>query len=133
MLRLATSGKRIRGKRQLPVAYLLAGRPPFSARSMGAMLMAHQSQEAKPLNLVRPEVPKELAAVVRKMMAKSPSKRYQTPLEVVEALAPFIKQGATPKSSPELSVGAVEAKSAVKTAAPADPPPVAEREQTSRN
>jgi formylglycine-generating enzyme required for sulfatase activity len=86
--------------------------------------MAHQSQEARPLNLVRPEVPEELAALVRKMMAKSPAKRYQTPLEVVQALGLFVKQGAAPKSSPELSMGAVEAKPAVKKPAHVEPPPV---------
>jgi serine/threonine protein kinase len=108
--------------------YLLAGRPPFSGTSLSAVLMAHQMQEARPLNLVRPEVPEELAAVVRKMMAKSPAKRYQTPLEVVQALAPFVRQGATPKASPELSSGATEAKSAVKKAASIAPPlpPMAE-------
>jgi serine/threonine protein kinase/HEAT repeat protein len=93
--------------------YLLSGRPPFSANNLAAMALAHQTHEAKPLNLVRPQVPEELAAVVRKMMAKSPTKRYQAPLDVVQALAPFVKQGATPKASPELSSGTVEAKPAV--------------------
>jgi formylglycine-generating enzyme required for sulfatase activity/serine/threonine protein kinase len=110
--------------------FLLAGRPPFSASSLGAILMAHQTEEAKPLNLVRPEVPEELAALVRKMMAKSPAKRYQTPLEVVQALGLFVKQatGAASASrafpSPELSVGAAEPKPAVKKVARVDPPPV---------
>jgi formylglycine-generating enzyme required for sulfatase activity/serine/threonine protein kinase len=104
--------------------YLLSGRPPFSGSSLAAVLMAHQMEGAKPLNLVRPEVSEELAAVVRKMMAKSPAKRYQTPLEVVQALAPFVKQGTTPKSSPELSSGEVEAKAAVKKAERTNPPPV---------
>jgi serine/threonine protein kinase len=103
--------------------YLLSGAPPFKGRSLYEVLQAHHTIEARPLNLVRPEVPEELAAVVRKMMAKSPAKRYQTPLEVVQALAPFVKQGTTPKSSPELSSGVVEAKSAVKKAARVDPPP----------
>src|SRR6516162_5105518 len=102
--------------------YLLSGRPPFSASSLGAILMAHQMEEAKPLNIVRPEVPEELAAVVRKMMAKSTDKRYQTPLEVVQVLAPFVKQGAIPKASPELSLGA-EPKPAVKKVVRVDPPP----------
>jgi hypothetical protein len=110
--------------------FLLAGRPPFSASSLGAILMAHQTEEAKPLNIVRPEVPEELAAVVRKMMAKSPAKRYQTPLEVVQALGLFVKQasGAAPASrvppSPELSVGAVEANPAVKKLPRVNPPSV---------
>jgi serine/threonine protein kinase len=103
--------------------YLLSGHPPFSAASLGAVLLAHQMQEAKPLNLVRPEVPEELAAVVRRMMAKSPAKRYQTPLEVVQALAPFVKQGATAKPSSELSAGTSQAKPAVQVASSPAPPP----------
>jgi serine/threonine protein kinase/CubicO group peptidase (beta-lactamase class C family) len=111
--------------------YLLAGRPPFSGSSLSAILLAHQMEEARPLNLVRPEVAEELAAVVRKMMAKTPGKRYQTPLEVVQALAPFVKQGATPKPSPEPSLGAakaavatpVKAESAAPAITPAKQPP----------
>ncbi len=37
------------------------------------VLQAHRSTEAQPLNLVRPEVPAELAEVVAKMMAKKPA------------------------------------------------------------
>ncbi len=48
--------------------------------------------EATPLNLVRPGGARELAAVVAKMMAKDPARRYQTPGEVAEALKPFFKQ-----------------------------------------
>jgi len=59
--------------------YLLTGTPPFRGKSLSAVLLAHQSTEATPLNVVRPEVPAELAAVVRKMMAKKPAQRYQTP------------------------------------------------------
>ncbi|HEY7326127.1 MAG TPA: family 16 glycoside hydrolase [Gemmataceae bacterium] len=98
--------------------YLLAGRPPFSANSLGAILLAHQMQEAEALNLVRPEVPEELAAVVRKMMAKSPANRYQKPLEVVQALSPFVKQAAASKASSETQ----EAKPAVKTTVTVDSP-----------
>ncbi|HEY7329150.1 MAG TPA: family 16 glycoside hydrolase [Gemmataceae bacterium] len=104
--------------------YLLAGRPPFGGASLGAILLAHQMQEAKSLNLVRPEVPEELAAVVRKMMAKSPAQRYQTPLEVVQALGSFVKQATTSKASPELGSSAVEAKSSVKLAPPVAPPQI---------
>ena len=55
------------------------------------MYQAHISQEADPLNLVRTEVPSELASLVAKMMAKNPDRRFQTPGEVAEALAPFYK------------------------------------------
>jgi serine/threonine protein kinase len=118
--------------------YLLTGAPPFKGRSLYEVLQAHHSMEARPLNLVRPEVPEELAAVVRKMMAKEPAKRYQTPAEVAQALSVFIKpgaKGAAPKSSPELSMGpdakparpiALSAETAQqKATVPAPPPPVA--------
>jgi serine/threonine protein kinase len=52
--------------------FLLTGNPPFKGRSLYEVLQAHQALEARPLNLARPEVPEELAAVVRKMMAKDP-------------------------------------------------------------
>jgi len=86
--------------------YLLTGAPPFRGKSLYEILQAHQSMEARPLNLARPEVPIELATVVRKMMAKDAAKRYQTPIEVAQALAPFIKQeakGTPAESSRELS------------------------------
>jgi serine/threonine protein kinase len=71
--------------------FLLSGGPPYAGDSYASIVLAHQSIEATPLNLVRPEVPMALAAVVAKMMAKDPSRRYQTPEEVAEALKPFLK------------------------------------------
>ena len=72
---------------------LLSGGPPFQESSLYGILEAHQKREARLLNLVRPEVPAELAAVVAKMMAKNPQNRYQTPQEVARALVPFFKPG----------------------------------------
>jgi serine/threonine protein kinase len=71
--------------------YLLSGSAPFRGSSLYEILQAHHSSEAKSLNLVRPEVPSELAAIVAKMMAKVPARRYQTPGEVARALKPFFK------------------------------------------
>ena len=69
--------------------YLLTGGPPFPGHDLYDILQAHQSMDAKPLNFVRPEVPAELAALVAKMMAKDPRRRFQTPAEVAQALTPF--------------------------------------------
>jgi serine/threonine protein kinase len=43
---------------------LLTGGPPFRATTLDDVLQAHHSMDAKPLNIVRPEVPAELAALV---------------------------------------------------------------------
>ncbi len=71
--------------------YLLTGGPPFGGDSLWDVYQAHFSMDASPLNLVRPEVPVELAALVAKMMAKDPTKRFQTPGDVAQALVPFFK------------------------------------------
>jgi serine/threonine protein kinase len=95
--------------------YLLTGGPPFHGTSLYDILRAHHSMDAKPLNLARPEVPVELAALVAKMMAKGPERRFQEPKEVAQALTPFFKKGsvASTGSKPELSlVGRPEATSA---------------------
>jgi serine/threonine protein kinase len=107
--------------------HLLAGAPPFTGKSLYEKFQAHHTLEAQPLNLVRPEVPVELAAVVRKMMAKDPARRYQTPKEVAKALKPFI--GHEAKGAPsELSLEAAETKApkSVKTdpVVPVAAPPV---------
>jgi serine/threonine protein kinase len=72
--------------------YLLSGRPPFPAAKLHDVLLSHQSTDARLLNLLRPEIPTELAAVVAKMMAKEADRRYQTPSDVAKALVPFFAQ-----------------------------------------
>jgi formylglycine-generating enzyme required for sulfatase activity/serine/threonine protein kinase len=84
--------------------YLLSGRPPFPSKSMRDTLRAHGSTEALLLNLVRSEVPADLAAVVARMMAKQPDRRFQTPNEVAAALAPFFKKHSAPAASAGLGV-----------------------------
>jgi formylglycine-generating enzyme required for sulfatase activity len=73
--------------------YRLAARTPFGGDSLWDLYQAHFSMDAGPLNLVRPEVPAELAALVAKMMAKEPKMRFQTPGAVARALKPFVKSG----------------------------------------
>ncbi len=76
--------------------YLLTGGPPFRREHLFDVYKAHESAVATPLNLVRPEVPVELAAVAAKMMAKEPARRFQTPAQVAQSLVPFFKTtGAT--------------------------------------
>jgi formylglycine-generating enzyme required for sulfatase activity len=73
--------------------FLLTGKPPFQARSLLGLLQAHQTTEATALDQLRPDVPAQLREVVAKMMAKDPAQRYQKPVEVAQALAPFVKAG----------------------------------------
>jgi serine/threonine protein kinase/DNA-binding beta-propeller fold protein YncE len=67
--------------------YLLTGRVPFPGESVAGKLLRHQLDEPEPVERLRPGVPPGVAAVVRRLMAKRPEDRYQTPAEVVAALA----------------------------------------------
>ena len=69
--------------------FMLTAKPPFTG-THGSLILAHAQQEATALNLIRPEIPTELAAIVGKMMAKDAGKRYQMPADIVSALAPFL-------------------------------------------
>ncbi|HEX5104847.1 MAG TPA: hypothetical protein VFV87_13595, partial [Pirellulaceae bacterium] len=65
---------------------LLAGRAPFGEGSVLEKIKAHSEQEARPLADFRNDVPAEVEAIVRKMLAKDPADRFQTPSEVAAAL-----------------------------------------------
>jgi hypothetical protein len=78
--------------------YLLAGHPPFPEGTALDKLTAHCERAPKPLTELRRDVPPALARVVERMMAKAPARRYQTPAEVAEALAPFL--AAPPRRTP---------------------------------
>jgi hypothetical protein len=69
--------------------HLLSGVPPFQGSTLD-VLEAHRSQQATPLHTRRPEVRSELAAVVARMIAKEPGRRFQSPVAVARALTPFL-------------------------------------------
>ena len=52
--------------------------------------MAHQTKEPMPIQELAPDVPDGLAAVVGRLMAKSPEDRYGGCDEIVEALEPYL-------------------------------------------
>jgi eukaryotic-like serine/threonine-protein kinase len=70
--------------------FLLAGHPPFPEGTISQKLIAHQTRNPTPIDQLRPDVSVELAGILKKMMAKSIDERYQNPIEVYDALQPFV-------------------------------------------
>ena len=66
--------------------YALAGRVPFPGETAVEKLIKHLMERAEPLEKVRSEVPPAVAAIVKKLMAKDPEARYQTPAELAREL-----------------------------------------------
>jgi serine/threonine protein kinase len=72
--------------------FLLIGRPPFDGGTLNQKLIAHQMNPPLDVHDLRREVPRELAALVARMLAKDAAHRPQTPGEVVAALTPWTQQ-----------------------------------------
>ncbi|HEX5442345.1 MAG TPA: serine/threonine-protein kinase [Pirellulales bacterium] len=75
--------------------FALTGHPPFPTGSMAQRIMLHQTSEPADIRGERPEVPAALTAICRRMMAKSPERRYQTMEEVSEALLVWLRDSET--------------------------------------
>jgi serine/threonine protein kinase len=90
--------------------FLLTGRTPFEEGTVAQKLMWHRTRKPKTITAYRQDVPRELLAVLDKMMEKRPEDRYQHPLDVSAALRPWTEQPIRPPSEteiPRLSAAAV--------------------------
>jgi serine/threonine protein kinase len=67
--------------------HMLAGKPPFAEGTLTERLMRHATVEAPELGMMRPGIPADLAAICRRMLAKRPEQRQQTPAELWLALS----------------------------------------------
>jgi serine/threonine protein kinase/WD40 repeat protein len=78
--------------------YMLTGQVPFVGGTVMEKMYKHQFDEALPVEQLRREIPSELGDIVRKLMAKRPDDRYQTPDELVRDLE-ALAAGTPPSSS----------------------------------
>ncbi len=67
--------------------HLLSGNPPFYDSDLKPE-KAHEKSRVPPIRS-GPQIPRKLWDVIRKMLAKNPADRFQTPAEVSAALAPL--------------------------------------------
>jgi serine/threonine-protein kinase len=81
---------------------ILAGRVPFPGGTGVEKVIRHQMADATPVEKLRKEVPPAVGAVVRKLMAKRPADRYQTPAEVANVLSLLL-------GAPDLTPGPLRA------------------------
>lgn len=68
---------------------LMTGLFPFSGRTAMEKVVARTESDPQPPSRYQPDIPPELDAVIVKMMARNPDRRFQTPAEVARALEPF--------------------------------------------
>src|SRR5262249_50919594 len=67
---------------------------PFPGGSLMQKLLHHQNSEPEAIESFREDVPVEASMIVKRMMSKTPERRFQTPAGVALALMPFMRQPA---------------------------------------
>jgi serine/threonine protein kinase/WD40 repeat protein len=93
--------------------HFLAGQPPFPSGEFADKVAAHRRLSPRPLVELRPDIPGRLSRVVERMLAKDPTRRYQTPDEVARALAAFAGKPSRSRWVPAVPAGAVLAIAAI--------------------
>jgi serine/threonine protein kinase len=71
--------------------FLLTGHPPFGDRSWAEKLAAHVAAQPEPVDKDRPDIPRAVAEIVHKLLAKKPEDRYASAeqlLSVLRSLCP---------------------------------------------
>ena len=82
--------------------FLLTGQPVFPEGTIAEKLSWHQRRQPRPISDYRADVPAGLIAVVNRMLAKSPSDRYQEPADVVDVLVEWTHEPIPAPSESEL-------------------------------
>jgi serine/threonine-protein kinase len=101
---------------------MLAGELPFKASNTPAMLMKHLSDPLRPLNSVRADVPRPLAALVERTLAKKPHQRWKDATEFRDALDAVSVSGAPQSVQPPAHQPLAWMRPAVAAPRPAAPP-----------
>ena len=88
--------ERVSGRRATPASDIYAlgavtyecftGRPPFVADGPVALAVAHQREPVRPLSEIAPDVPRDIAAIVERALAKDPRSRFGSAAEMRSAL-----------------------------------------------
>ncbi|MBI2806362.1 MAG: serine/threonine protein kinase [Planctomycetes bacterium] len=68
--------------------YLLTGEVPFPGGSVMEKVLRHHRELPAAPETLRPALPPKIGAIVSRLLAKNPADRFQTPDELMEALAP---------------------------------------------
>jgi serine/threonine-protein kinase len=76
--------------------FMLAGQAPFAQGTALQKLLQHQSERPADLRTFRSDIPDSVARLSRRMLAKSPGDRQQTPVELVAELAEILEELGVP-------------------------------------
>ena len=94
------SGKSDQFSLAVMIYQLLAGRKPFDADTLPALLHQISSSDPKPVNQVNPDLSATTEKVLRRALAKNPHERFPSVSDFVGALSIALAEAQTPDASP---------------------------------
>ncbi len=84
--------------------FLLTGSSPFPEGTVAQKLIWHQNRPPRAIKSLRQDVPDDVVAILDRMMMKEVANRYQTPAEVMAALATWVATPIPPPSDREMPI-----------------------------
>ncbi len=70
--------------------FALTGHPPFPEGTLAQRLLMHQQREPEPISKDRPDVPRDLVSIFKRMTARNLPERFQSADEVEQALSRWL-------------------------------------------
>jgi serine/threonine protein kinase len=101
--------------------FLLTGDVPFPGKSLTRKIKQQRSELPPSPRDRRPDTPASVAEIVTRLLAQEPADRFQTPLDLIDALAPVLRELERLAVVPHISSPAVRA--VVSTELPPAPAP----------
>jgi len=89
--------------------FLLTGHRPFARNTVRELLAAHRMEQPEPISNFRPDVPRELEAIIDRMTAKPPGQRFQTAKELAEKLHAWLNDAQSGRGYSRISALMAEA------------------------
>ena len=79
--------------------FRLTGQPPFPDGTLMQKVLKHQQAEPAALDSFRNDVPAGVTAILKRMVAKRPEDRFQTPAALALALTAFTRGDGVPRAA----------------------------------
>lgn len=86
---------------------ILSGRIPFDAKSPWSIISQHITSEPPPIELPDREIPQNVEDLLKRMLAKRPDERFQSPTELRQGIATVFAGQSVPEDTQDLASDSV--------------------------
>ncbi|MCB0209297.1 MAG: protein kinase [Anaerolineae bacterium] len=92
---------------------MLSGRIPFDAKSPWSIISQHITSDPPPIEIPGREIPKNIEDLLKRMLAKRPDERFQTPTDLRQGIATVFAGQSVTEDTQDLSVDSLTDKTSI--------------------